>query len=61
MILFQHFLDQVMLNSLRHLPYFSSRFLIRSADDKIIGRYISAAEYARATSSILLYPLTEIP
>ena len=58
---FSTFFGSSMLNSLRRLPYFSSRFLIRSADDKIIGRSISAAEYARATSLILLYPLTEIP
>ena len=50
-----------MLNSLRRLLYSSSRFLVRSEDDKTIGRSFSAAEYTRATSSILLYPLTEIP
>ena len=49
-----------MLNSLTRFLY-SSRFLVRSADGKIISRSISAAEYASATSSILLYPLTEIP
>ena len=49
-----------MLNSLTHFRYSSLRFLVRSADGKIISRSISAAEYASATSSILLYPLTEI-
>ena len=50
-----------MLNSLRRLLYSSLRFLVRYADDKIIARSIAVAEYASATSSILLYPLTEIP
>ena len=50
-----------MLNSLTRFLYSSSRFLVRSADGKIISSSISAAEYASATSSILLYPLTEIP
>ena len=50
-----------MLNYRRRLLYSSLRFLVRSADDKIIGMSISAVEYARATSLILLYPLTEIP
>ena len=55
------FFGSSMLNSLRRLLYFSSRFLVIFADDKIIGKSISAVEYARATSSILSYPLTEIP
>ena len=58
---FSIFYGSSMLNSLTRFLYSSSRFLVRSADDKIISRSISAAEYASATSSILLYPLTEIP
>ena len=50
-----------MLNSLTRFLYSSSRFLVRSADGKIINRSISAEEYASATSSILLNPLAEIP
>ena len=50
-----------MLNSLTRFLYSSLRLLVRSADGKIISRSISAAEYASATSSILLYPLAEIP
>ena len=61
LIFFQYFFRSTILNSLRRLLYSSLRLLVRSADDKIIGRSISVAEYARATSLILLYPLTEIP
>ena len=49
-----------MFSSLTRFLYSSSRFLVRSADGKITGRSLSAAEYASATSSILLYPLKEI-
>ena len=58
-IFFQYFSDQVCW-IFRCLLYSSLRFLVRFADGKIIGRSISAADYALATSSILLYPLTEI-
>ena len=58
---FSIFYGSSMLNSLTRFLYSSSRFLVRSADDKIISRSISATEYASATSSILLYHLTEIP
>ena len=50
-----------MFSSLTRFLCSPSRFLVRSADGKITSRSISAAEYASATSSILLYPLTEIP
>ena len=49
---FSIFYGSSMLNSLTRFLYSSSRFISRS---------ISAAEYASATSSILLYPLAEIP
>ena len=55
---FSIFYGSSMLSSLTRLLYSSSRFLVRSADEKIISRSISAAEYASATSSILLYLLS---
>ena len=58
---FSIFYGSSMLNSLTRFLYSSSRFLVRSVDGKFISRSISAAEYASATSSILLYPLAEIP
>ena len=58
---FSIFYGSSMLNSLTRFLCSSLRFSVRSADDKIVSRSISAAEYASATSSILLYPLTEIP
>ena len=57
---FSIFYGSSMLNSLTCFLYSASRLLVRSEDDKIISRSVSAAEYASATSSILLYPLTEI-
>ena len=57
---FSIFFGSRMLNSLRCLLYSPLRFLVSYSDDKIIGRSISVAEYASATSSTLLYPLTEI-
>ena len=49
------------LNSLRRLLYSSSIFFVRFAVDKIIIRSISAAEFARVNSSVILYPITGIP